>query len=61
MKVVETSAAMEVGSTNNIRFYYDAANRPTVLDYNGTKYFYAHNVHNDIAAILDSSGTIVVE
>ena len=59
--ITEANANGTVTATNNLHFYYDAANRPIALDFNGTKYFYAHNVHNDIAAILDSNGSIVVE
>ena len=59
--ITEANANGTVTATNNLHFYYDAANRPIALDFNGTKYFYAHNVHNDIAAILDSNGAIVVE
>ncbi len=59
--ITEANASGTVTATNNLHFYYDAANRPIALDFNGTKYFYAHNVHNDIAAILDSNGAIVVE
>lgn len=59
--ITEENASGTVTAANNLHFYYDASNRPIALDFNGTKYFYAHNVHNDIAAILDSNGNIVVE
>ena len=59
--ITEADTSGTVTATNNLHFYYDAANRPIALDFNGNKYFYAHNVHNDIAAILDNNGSIVVE
>ena len=59
--VTEVDVGGAVTASNELHFYYDAANRPIALDFDGDKYFYAHNVHNDIAAILDSNGAIVVE
>lgn len=32
-----------------------------MICYNGTKYTYVHNLHGDIAGILDASSSLVVE
>ena len=47
--------------SNNLHFFYDASNKPAIVEYNGTKYAYVHNLQGDIVAILDSNGTKVVE
>jgi RHS repeat-associated protein len=44
----------------NLHFFYDAQNKPSVVDYNGTKYAYIHNLQGDIVSILNASGTEVV-
>ena len=44
-----------------LHFFYDANNKPAIVEYNGTKYAYVHNLQGDIVAILDSAGTKVVE
>ena len=46
--------------TDSLHFYYDAANRPSFVEYNGTMYAYVHNLQGDIVGILDSTGTLVV-
>ncbi len=46
---------------NNLHFFYDASNKPAIVEYNGVKYAYVHNLQGDIVAILDSNGTKVVE
>ena len=46
---------------NTLHFFYDANNKPAIVEYNGTKYAYVHNLQGDIVAILDSAGTKVVE
>ena len=30
-----------------MHFYYDAQGRPAMVDYNGTKYHYLHNLQGD--------------
>ena len=47
--------------SNNLHFFYDASNKPAIVEYNGTKYAYVHNLQGDIVAILDSNGTAVVQ
>ena len=46
---------------NNLHFFYDASGKPAVVDYNGTKYAYQHNLQGDIMEIVDASGNVVVE
>ena len=47
-------------SSNNLHFFYDAQNKPAVVVYNDTLYSYVKNLQGDIVAILDSTGTAVV-
>ena len=47
--------------TNSLHFYYDAQNRPAVVEFNWVPYAYVHNLQGDIIAIVDSAGTKVVE
>ena len=47
--------------SNSLHFFYDASNKPAIVDFNGTKYAYVHNLQGDIVAILDSNGSIVVQ
>ena len=47
--------------SNELHFFYDAQNKPAVVVYNGTPYSYVKNLQGDIVAILDSTGSIVVE
>ena len=47
--------------SNMLHFFYDASNKPAIVDFNGTKYAYVHNLQGDIVAILDSAGTVVVQ
>ena len=47
--------------TDTLHFFYDAQGRPSIVDFNGTKYGYIHNLQGDIVAIIDGSGTPVVE
>ena len=48
-------------SSNTLHFWYDANNRPAIVEYNGTRYAYIHNLQGDIVGILDSTGTEVVK
>ncbi len=41
-------------------FTYDAAGRPVSIEYNGTTYYYVLNVQGDVVAIVNSSGSSVV-
>ncbi len=47
--------------SNTLHFFYDASNKPAIVDFNGTKYAYVHNLQGDIVAILDSNGIAVVQ
>ena len=44
-----------------MHFYYDTQGRPAMVDFNGTKYMYLHNLQGDIVGLLDTSGQLVVE
>ena len=46
--------------TDELHFFYDAQNRPTVVVYNGTAYAYVKSLQGDIVAILDENGNAVV-
>ena len=46
--------------SNSLHFYYDASNKPAIVEFNGTKYAYVHNLQGDIVAILDSNKNVVV-
>ena len=47
--------------SNTLHFFYDASNKPAIVEYNGAKYAYVHNLQGDIVAILDSNSNKVVE
>jgi YD repeat-containing protein len=44
-----------------LHFWYDAQNRPAIVQFNGTKYAYIQNLQGDIVGIVDSNGTEVVK
>ena len=46
---------------DSLHFFYDASNKPAVVDFNGTKYAYVHDLQGDICQIVDANGTVVVE
>ena len=46
--------------SNELHFFYDAQNKPAVVVYNDIPYSYIKNLQGDIVAILDSTGTHVV-
>ena len=50
---------MTVG-TDTLYFAYDGSS-PMAVTYNGTNYYYATNLQGDVVAILNSSGTAVVQ
>jgi len=45
---------------DELHFYYDASDKPAMVEYNGMMYAYVHNLQGDIVAILDDSGATVV-
>ena len=47
--------------SNTLHFWYDDQNRPAIVQFNGTKYAYIHNLQGDIVGLIDSSGTEVVK
>lgn len=51
----------EVTHQDNLLFFYDPTSRPAKVEFNGTVYTYLHNLHGDIAGILDAGGSLVVE
>ena len=53
--------ALPGGLSSCLHFFYDASNKPAIVDFNGTKYAYVHNLQGDVVAILDSTGTVVVQ
>ena len=54
-----TLSQMTVGS-DTLTFTYDASGRPLSITLNGTTYYYVTNLQGDVTAILNSSGTAVV-
>ena len=46
---------------NTLYFAYDASGTPMSVTYNGTNYYYATNLQGDVTAILNASGTAVVQ
>ena len=46
--------------TDQFHFFYDAQNRPAIVEYNSTKYGYIHNLQGDVLGLIDSAGNEVV-
>jgi RHS repeat-associated protein len=46
---------------NTLRFTYDAAGTPLTVTYDGETYYYVTNVQGDVVAIVNASGTKLVE
>ncbi len=42
-------------------FFYDAQGQLSIVDFNGTKYGYIHNLQGAVIAIIDGNGNRVVE
>ena len=49
-----------IKQSNGLEFIYDHTGLLAV-EYNGSRYFYRKNVQNDIIALLDNDGNIVVK
>ena len=47
--------------SNTLHFWYDAQNRPAIVQFNGTKYGYIHNLQGDVIGLIDTSGNEVVK
>jgi len=60
--VNESNGALtQTGNTEKMHFWYDAQNRPAMVQYESNKYVYIHNLQGDIVGIVDSNGTEVVK
>ena len=46
---------------HELHFYYDAQGKPSVVIYDGTAYGYLYNLQGDVVALVDGTGTKVVE
>jgi RHS repeat-associated protein len=46
--------------SDTLHFWYDAAGSPAMLTYNGTNYYYKHNLQSDIIGLMDMAGSEVV-
>ena len=46
---------------NKLHFWYDAQNRPAIVEFNGTKYGYLYNLQGDVIGLIDSANTEVVK
>lgn len=46
---------------NDLHFFCDAQNKPAMVRFNGSDYFYVYNLQGDVVAMLDMAGTQVVE
>ena len=47
--------------TDELHFFYDAQGKPAMVEFNGSYYAYVHTLQGDIGAIVDNTGTKVVE
>ena len=61
IKTTVTTGASPTTTTDRQHFYYDTQGRVALVDFNGIKYSYVHNLQGDVIGILDSSGNLVVE
>ena len=60
-EVITTTVDGTVTNTETLYYSYDANGTPVSVKYNGTAYFYVTNLQGDVVAIMNGSGTIVVE
>ena len=47
--------------SHTLHFYYDAQGKPGIVIYDGTAYGYLYNLQGDVVALVNGSGTKVVE
>lgn len=47
--------------SNDLHFFCDAQNKPAMVRFNGTDYFYVYNLQGDVVAMIDANGTQMVE
>lgn len=50
-----------VNGTQKLHFYYDTQNKPALVLFNSVPYYYLYNLQGDVVALVDGSGTKVVE
>ena len=58
---LSSSTAHLTRGSDELHFFYDAQSRPAMVNFNGALYSYVHNLQGDIAGIVDSAGSLVVE
>ncbi len=46
---------------DELHFYYNTQDRPAIVIFNGTAYRYLYNLQGDVVALIDGTGTKVVE
>ena len=46
--------------SDDMHFWYDAQNRPAIIEFNGVKYAYIHNLQGDVVGLRDTAGNEVV-
>ncbi len=51
---------MAAGS-DTLHFFYDASGKPAMVEYNGTRYAYVHDLQGDITELMDANGNVVVQ
>ncbi len=47
--------------SDTLHFYYDAQGKPAIVIFNGTAYGYLYNLQGDVIALVNATGTKVVE
>ena len=47
--------------TTQMHFYYDGQDKPGLVTYNGSDYYYAYNLQGDVVGLIDPSNQWVVE
>ncbi len=46
---------------DDLHFFYDAQGKPAMVRFNNSDYFYVYNMQGDVVAMIDATGTQVVE
>ena len=46
--------------SNTLHFKYDATAKPAIVEFNGENYAYIYNLQNDVIALVDKNGSLVV-
>ena len=47
--------------SDTLHFYYDGQGKPAIVIFNGTAYSFLYNLQGDVVALVNASGTKVVE